>query len=182
MSPAISLPSQLLLASPSLAAVALMSLSGLPGRQGLGDALRSVCDPSTSSGFSSPLEPFASRGARLDWGPFLSGPGQLSCQLIMLFEAAAWVSSSDRERKRRRDERRKLTFAFSFAQPPSTFLSSPPHRVILILWISYLPTIIVLTHLLAHRYRLPWFPPLFGMIYQVASGPFLLRALSSLTR
>ncbi|KAL7415365.1 hypothetical protein BDY24DRAFT_382659 [Mrakia frigida] len=142
---------QLILASPSLLAAVVMSLSGLPGRQGLGDALRSNCSP-TPSGFSPPLL-FAQQGVRIDWGPVLTAPERLSCQLVTLFEAAAW--------------------------PPSSFRSSPPQRVILILWISYLPTIIAIIHLASYRNRVSWLPPVLGF-YQWAAAALCFPLFSSL--
>lgn len=98
----VSRSAQLLLLSPFLLAVFVMSLSGLPGRQGLGDTLRTICSPS-ASGFSPPLL-FAPQGIRIDWGPILTAPQQLSCQLVTLFEASAWVSGVKRAKEEARAE------------------------------------------------------------------------------
>ena len=85
---------QLVLAAPGLVAAVIMSLSGLPGRQGLGDALRANCALTAHPTGFSPPHIFAPKGVRIDWGPLLTAPERLSCQLVTLFEAAAWVSSS----------------------------------------------------------------------------------------
>lgn len=90
------------------------------------------------------------------------------------------------EGAKRKDGRVEAHLLLGFLQPPTaTFFSAPPHRVILILWISYLPTIITILHLTAYRNRVPWLPPVLGF-YQWAAGesfarPSQLSLLFSLT-
>jgi hypothetical protein len=65
------------------------------------------------------------------------------------------------------------------SQPHKGYLSSLPHRAMILYFLAYIPTALFFINLALTQLSLPFLIPLLGMAYQVFSSGFVLSLLSA---